>query len=163
MRSHGPHVQPASKVRSDLGLPRSRPLAASQKRCCANYRVRYVVSKTSVAVSERWGMSVRDKVRWKEWADDLRQTMMAELTPYVTKSVEEIIKETATEKSASVLGTQKFWKACQAGKGTNDTLSKAGFEIEFESNAEGKVATVTLHLNDTWKAIMQRVLDRRAD
>ncbi len=108
-------------------------------------------------------MSVRDKVRWKEWADGLRQTMMADLTPHVTKSVEEIIKETATEISSSVLGTQKFWIDCQAGKGTNDTLSKAGFEIEFESNAEGKVATVTFQINDTWKAIMQRVLDRRAD
>ena len=108
-------------------------------------------------------MSVRDKLRWKEWADGLRQTMMADLTPHVKKSVEEIIEETATEKSASVVGTQKFWKAFQTGTGTNDTLLKAGFEIEFESNAEGKVATVTLQLNDTWKAIMQRVLDRRAE
>ena len=108
-------------------------------------------------------MTVRDKVRWKEWADGLRQTMMAHLTPHVTKSVEEILRETATDKSASVLGTPKFWKACQAGKGTNDTLSKAGFEIEFESNADGKVDTVKLQLNDTWKAIMQRVLDRQAN
>ncbi len=108
-------------------------------------------------------MSVRDKVRWKEWADGLRQTMMADLTLQVTKTIEEIIEETATEKPSSVLGTQRFWKACQAGKGTNDTLSKAGFEIEFGSNAEGKVDTVTLQLNGTWKAIMQRVLDRRAD
>ncbi len=109
------------------------------------------------------GMSAGDKVRWKEWADALRQTMMEHLTPHVTKSVEDIIKETATEKPASVLGTQRFWKACQAGEGTNDTLAKAGFEIEFESNTEGKVDTVTLQLNDTWKAIMQRVLDRRAN
>ncbi len=108
-------------------------------------------------------MSVGDKVRWKEWADGLRQTMMADLTPHVKKSVVEIIKETATEISSSVLETQEFWKACQAGKGTNDTLSKAGFEIEFGPNAEGKVDTITLQLNDTWKAIMQRVLDRRVD
>jgi hypothetical protein len=108
-------------------------------------------------------MTVRDKVRWKEWAEELRQTMMADLTPQVTKSVEEIIRETSTEKSPSVLGTPRFWKACQAGKGTNDTLSKAGFEIEFGPNAEGKVDTVTLQLNATWKAIMQRVLDRRVD
>jgi len=108
-------------------------------------------------------MSVREKVRWKEWADGLRQTMMAQLTPQVTKSVEDIIKETATEKSVSVLATQRFWKACQAGKGTNDTLAKAGFEIEYESNTDGKVETVTLQLNDTWKSIMQQVLDRRAN
>ena len=89
--------------------------------------------------------------------------MMVSLTPHVTKSVEDIIKETATEKSVSVLESQKFWKACQAGKGANDALSKAGFEIEFESNAEGRVDSVTLQLNDTWKTIMQQVLDRRAD
>lgn len=106
-------------------------------------------------------MSVRDKARWKEWADNLRQTMMSELTPDVTKSVQDIITETETDKSESVLATPKFWKACQAGTGPNDTLSKAGFEIEFEANADGKVDTVTLQLNDTWKAIMQRVLDRR--
>ena len=108
-------------------------------------------------------MSVRDKVRWKTWADDLRQTMMTDLTAQVTKSVEEIIEETATEKSPTVLGTQRFWKSCQTGKGTNDTLSKAGFEIEFGPNDEGKVDTVTLQLNGTWRAIMQRVLDRRVD
>ena len=108
-------------------------------------------------------MSVRDKLRWKEWADGLRQMMMSQLTPQVEKSAEEILTETATEQSASILGTQRFWKSCQAGEGANDTLSKAGFEIEFESNAEGKVGTVTLQLNDTWKAIMQRVLDRRVD
>jgi len=108
-------------------------------------------------------MSVRDKARWKEWADGLRQAMMSELTPNVTKSVQDIINETGTDKSESVLGTTKFWQACQAATGTNDTLSKAGFEIEFEANAEGKVDTVTLRLNETWKAIMQRVLDRRVN
>jgi hypothetical protein len=107
-------------------------------------------------------MLVRDKLRWKEWADGLRQTMMVNLTPNVTKTIEEIIREAAMEKSASALATQKFWKACQAGEGTNETLSKAGFRIEFAPNADGKVEAVTLQLNDTWKAIMQRVLDRRA-
>jgi hypothetical protein len=106
-------------------------------------------------------MTIRDKVRWKEWAEELRQTMMAELTPEVTKSVEEIIRETATDKSSTVLGTPRFWKSCQAGKGTNDTLSKAGFIIEFGPNAEGRVDTVTLQLNATWTDIMQRVLDRQ--
>jgi hypothetical protein len=105
---------------------------------------------------------VREKARWREWADELRQTMMADLTPHVTKSIDEIIQETETQKSASVLGTERFWKACQVGEGANDMLSKAGFEIEFAANAEGRVDTVTLQLNATWKAIMQRVLDRRA-
>ena len=45
--------------------------------------------------------------------------------------------------------------------GIDGELVKAGFEIEFEPNEEREVDTVTLRLNDTWKAIMQRVMDRR--
>jgi len=87
--------------------------------------------------------------------------MMGELTPLVTKSVDKITEATGTDKSHSVLHSRRFWNSCQAGKGTNDTLVKAGFEIEFEPNEENEIDTVTLRLNDTWKAIMQRVLDRR--
>jgi hypothetical protein len=89
--------------------------------------------------------------------------MMVELKPTVTKSIGDIIKEIPTNRPASVLRSRSFWKSCQAGKGANDTLSKAGFEIEFESDAEGKVDTITLQLNATWKAIMQQVLDRRVE
>lgn len=108
-------------------------------------------------------MSVRDKVRWREWADELRQTMMTDLTQEVTKTVSAILEETETEKPASVVVTPRFWKSCQAGKIPNDTLLKAGFELEFEANSEGQVDAVTLRLNDTWKTIMQRVVDRRAN
>ena len=108
-------------------------------------------------------MSVRDKKRWTEWADRLRQEMMAELTPWVTRSVDRIAEETGTDKSPSVLRSRQFWNACQSGKGPNDTLVKAGFEIEFEPNEESEIDTVTLRLNDTWKAIMQRVLDRHVE
>lgn len=93
----------------------------------------------------------------------MRQEMMGELTPQVTKSVDNIIQETRTDKSSSVLHSRRFWNACQAGKGANDALVKAGFEIEFEPNEENEIDTVTLRLNHTWKAIMQRVLDRRVD
>jgi hypothetical protein len=108
-------------------------------------------------------VSVRDKTRWKEWADRLRQEMMAELTPKVTKSVDEIAAETGTDRSPSVLRSRRFWIACQSGKTPNDALAKAGFEIEFEPDEGNEVGTVTLRLNSTWKAIMQRVLDRRAE
>jgi hypothetical protein len=108
-------------------------------------------------------VSVRDKKRWREWADRLRQEMMAELTPWVTRSVDRIAEETGTDKSPSVLRSRQFWNACQSGKGPNDTLVKAGFEIAFEPNEESEINTVTLRLNDTWKAIMQRVLDRRVE
>lgn len=108
-------------------------------------------------------MLVRDKKRWREWADQLRQEMMSELTSQVTKSVHTITRETETEKSPSVVRSRQFWNAFQAGKGSDDTLVKAGFEIEFEPNEKGEIDSVTLRLNGTWQAIMQRVLDRRVD
>ena len=92
----------------------------------------------------------------------MRQEMMAEITPQVTRSVDKIAEETGTDKSQSILRSRKFWNSCQSGKGPNDTLVKAGFEIEFEPNEESEIDTVTLQLNDTWKAIRQRALDRRA-
>ncbi len=106
-------------------------------------------------------MAVRDKTLWKEWAERLRQEMMTALTPEVTKSVDSITEEIGTVKSPSVLHSRRFWTACQAAQGGNDTLVKAGFEIEFEPNAESEVDVVTLRLNHDWRAIMQRVLDRR--
>ena len=106
-------------------------------------------------------MSVRDKTRWREWAERLRQEMMSALTPQVTKAVDTITEETGTDKSPSVLHSPRFWSACQAAQGTNDTLVKAGFEIEFEPNEEREVDLVTLRLNGTWQAIMQRVVDRK--
>lgn len=106
-------------------------------------------------------MSVRDKTLWKEWAERLRQEMMTGLTPQVTKSVDTITEEIGTDKSPTVLHSRRFWSSCQAAQGTNDTLVKAGFEIEFEPNEDSQVDVVTLRLNNDWRAIMQRVLDRR--
>ena len=106
-------------------------------------------------------MAVSDKTRWRKWADDLRQTMMSDLEPQVTKSVNEIANETGTDKTSSVLHSSRFWSSCQAGKAPNETLVKAGFEIEIEPNGENEIDTVTLRLNETWKGIMQRVLDRQ--
>jgi hypothetical protein len=106
-------------------------------------------------------MTVQDKLRWKKWADGLRQEMMTSLTAVVTKSVKEIISETATNKTESTVHSARFWRACQSGTSPNESLSKAGFEIEFEQDQERNVQEVTLRLNKTWLAIMQRVLDRK--
>ena len=108
-------------------------------------------------------MGVSDKSRWRTWADRLRQKMMTELTPEVTKSISTIIEETGTERPQAVLRGEKFWTSCQAGSASNDALVSAGFEIEYEPNEEGEIDAVTLRLNDTWTSIMQRVLDRRAN
>lgn len=107
-------------------------------------------------------MAVRDKALWKEWAEKLRQEMMTEFTPQVTKSVDVISSEIGTEKSPAVLHSRRFWSACQSARGSNDVLVNAGFIIEFAPNDQSEVDTVTLRLNDTWQAIMQHALDRRA-
>jgi hypothetical protein len=105
-------------------------------------------------------MSMQEKVRWKNWADQLRKEMMTSLTPEVTKTVQAITQETATTKAESTLKSVRFWKSCQAGKSPNDTLVIAGFIIEFQEE-ERVVNDVTLKLNPTWMAILQRVLDRK--
>ena len=87
--------------------------------------------------------------------------MMRDLEPEVTKSVDKIADEIGTNKSASVLCSRRFWKTCQAGKSPNSAITKAGFEIDFEANGQDEIDTVTFRLNDTWKGIMQRVLDRK--
>ncbi len=106
-------------------------------------------------------MAARDKTRWKEWAERLRQEMMTGLTAEVTKSVDTIGTETGTDKSTSVLHSRRFWTACQSAQGSNDVLVKAGFIVEFEPNGDSEVDVVTLRLNDTWQSILQNVLDRR--
>lgn|SRR5690606_28156965 len=106
-------------------------------------------------------MSVQEKVRWKNWADRLRQEMMTGLEPEVTRTVQSIASETATTKAESTLHSVRFWKACQAGKSPNDALTTAGFEIDFQPTDERSVQQVTLRLNPTWMSILQRVLDRK--
>jgi hypothetical protein len=106
-------------------------------------------------------MTVQEKILWKKWATSLRQSMMTSLTPEVTKTVASIAVETGTTKAESTLTGSRFWQACQDGKSPNETLSLAGFEIEFAPDEKRKVHEVTLRLNKTWKDIMQGVLDRQ--
>jgi hypothetical protein len=106
-------------------------------------------------------MSVQEKTRWKNWADELRQEMMTSFTEEVTRSVESITSEVATTKAESSLRSVRFWRACQVGESPNDVFVKAGFEIEFEPDDERNVTEVTLRLNKTWMSILQQVLDRR--
>ena len=106
-------------------------------------------------------MTLTEKKRWKNWADSLRQEMMGSLTAKVTKSVDSIMSETETTKAESTLRSARFWEACQMGKGTNDVLVKAGFEIDFEQDDGRRVHEVTLQLNESWMSILQRVLDRQ--
>jgi hypothetical protein len=105
-------------------------------------------------------MNVTEKTRWKRWADSLRQEMMGNLTPEVTMSVDAIAAEVATEKSEKTWRSERFWRSCQAGASPNEFLSVAGFDVDFQSQ-EHDVGEVTLRLNKTWMAILQRVRDRQ--
>lgn len=106
-------------------------------------------------------MTVQEKLLWKKWATSLRQTMMTSLTPEVTKSVRSIADETGTTKAETTITGSRFWQACQDGKSPNETLSVAGFEIDFEPDEKRKVHEVTFRLNKTWNDILQGVLDRK--
>ena len=106
-------------------------------------------------------MTVQEKKRWKEWADVLRQEMMTSRTADVTKSVDDIIAATATTKAEKTVRSERFWLACQAGESPNEALVKAGFEIEFAADENRCVEKVTLRLNQSWRNILQRVLDRQ--
>jgi hypothetical protein len=102
----------------------------------------------------------RDQKRWKDWADNLRQTMMTQRVPEVVKTVSEISHETGTDRANSTLASERFWKSCVLGEGTYGVLCKAGFELSYTPTDEGKVEAVTFQLNSTWQNILQRVLDR---
>ena len=104
-------------------------------------------------------MSRQEKSRWKDWADRLRQELMTGLKEEVTKSVDCISSETETTKAESTLRSARFWRDCQRGKSPNDTLAKAGFDIEFRQDEGQHVREVTLRLNETWLTILHRVLD----
>ena len=106
-------------------------------------------------------MTVQEKKRWRDWADRLRQEMMGSRTINATKSVDAIVAATGTTKDEKTVRSERFWLACQAGTSPNEVLAKAGFEIEFESDGDRRVEKVTLRLNQTWRDILQGVLDRQ--
>lgn len=106
-------------------------------------------------------MTGQEKLRWKKWADGLRQEMMTGLVGALTKSVDCIATETGTTKASRTLRSARFWRACQEGVAANDVLVKAGFIVEFDPDESGNVLEVTLRLNQTWLAIMQRALNRK--
>lgn len=91
---------------------------------------------------------------WVEWAEQLRVHMMTTKTPELSKSTLQIHQETGTHEPLTNLQSRGFWNSCQRGITDWDALTKAGFELEFEPNIEGKVESVTFRLNETWLAIL---------
>ena len=106
-------------------------------------------------------MTMHEKKRWKEWADCLRQEMMGSRTTDVTKSVDAIVTATTTTTAEKTVHSERFWLGFQAGTSPNEVLAKAGFEIEFETDDNRRVEEVTLRLNQTWRKILQGVIDRQ--
>ena len=105
-------------------------------------------------------MTNQEKAKWKTWADSLRQEMMTGLTAEVTKSVDDIISETASTRAESTLRSAKFWEA-KSGTSPREVLASAGFEIEVEQDEQRNVQEVSLRLNPTWMTILDRVLERK--
>jgi hypothetical protein len=93
---------------------------------------------------------------WKEWTIDLRQHMIRNKLPEITKSTEEIRTETGTDETLKSLQSQSFWKAVRDQVKDWDTIPRNGLEVTSEPNAVGEVEFVTLWLNDTWKSVVSR-------
>ena len=92
---------------------------------------------------------------WVEWAEKLRIHMMTVKLPEIVKSTSDIHSETKTHELFKRVQSQRFWNSWQRGDTDWDALKKAGFELDFVPNADGKVEAVTFRLNETWLAIMQ--------
>ncbi len=74
-------------------------------------------------------MTASNKTRWEKWAEGLRQAMIRDLEPQVTKSIDQIADETGIDKTPSMLNSRRFWNACQAGKSPNDTLNMERYDL----------------------------------
>lgn len=74
----------------------------------------------------------------------------------LTKSTVEIHAETGTDETLASIQSRGFWNACQRGDTDWDALTKAGFDLDFVSNTDGKVEFVTFRLKHHWRAVMQR-------
>jgi hypothetical protein len=81
--------------------------------------------------------------------------MMTNKVPELSKSAIEIHPEDGTHESLASMQSRGFWNSCQRGGTDWDALVKAGFELDFEPDENGKVQSVTFRLNDTWLGIMQ--------
>ncbi|MCR9295387.1 MAG: hypothetical protein NXI32_21935 [bacterium] len=101
-----------------------------------------------------------DVARWKKWADALRQEMMVGLTPEITKTIEMVADESETKKAMKTLRSTTFWDTGKAGATTRDLLATAGFEVEAHEGEDKRVSEITFKLNNTWRGIMQNVIDR---
>jgi hypothetical protein len=91
---------------------------------------------------------------WVEWAKNLRVQMMTQKLPAVVKSTSDVHRETGTHEPLTNLQSRGFWNSCQRGGTDWDALTKAGFELDFEPDENGKVQLVTFRLNSTWLGIM---------
>ena len=86
---------------------------------------------------------------WVEWPRDAAVHMMTNKLPEIVKPTHDIHCETGTHESLRSLQSQGFWNSCQRGVTDWDTLTKAGFVLDFVPTANGKVESVTFQLDET--------------
>lgn len=92
---------------------------------------------------------------WKNWGEKLRQRMMRQKCVSVTLPVEQVYEEVGTDEPFANLQTYSFWNSCRNHVQYWDTLYKAGIEVDFDTNAQGKVDEVSFSLNETWRSLME--------
>ena len=92
---------------------------------------------------------------WKDWGIRLRMRMMQQRTVEVTLPVEHIYEEVGFGGPFEDLRGYGYWNSCRRHVEYWDTLFKQGIEVDFETNAEGKVDEVTFKLNENWRSLME--------
>lgn len=92
---------------------------------------------------------------WKDWAVQLRMTLIHQKTTQVTKTVEEVFDEVGTDEPFGNLQSHGFWNAVRNHIKDWDTLHEAGFEVDFERNAVGRVEQVTFQLDESWRSLLE--------
>ena len=81
--------------------------------------------------------------------------MMTHKLPELTKATSDIHAESGTQEALATLKSKGFWNSCKRGITDWDALTKAGFDLDFSPDADGKVESVSFRLNEKWLAIMQ--------
>ena len=101
----------------------------------------------------------RDKC-WKDWAEGVRKFLMINRVHETTKSVADIRSESGTSEPMSNLIDRRFWTGFRSGKIHHGAIARQGLEINFELDRAGKVGAVTFRLNETWRGVMERAIQR---
>ena len=99
---------------------------------------------------------------WVEYCVNLRKRMFQEEKFEIKVSIAKIQKQSGTDVSLADLRKPGYWNQCRDGKKDWDTAQKNGLELDFNVEADGKVAFITFRLDDNRRGTLKRFIERRS-